>query len=144
MWVIFLLGRLSPVRFSGRAVIAGKFVITEFWGGFSIYVSRGDYNAVRNGKPKSRAGRVRPIVAVWRCGGVAVWRCGGVAVWRRGRQDAALNRKKRKHGRLRFFLLLGPRLRSGAAPPPLSRKRTGLRPERNVVKRREQTPPFCF
>jgi hypothetical protein len=44
-------------------------------------------------------------------------------------RTADLNRKKRKHGRLRFFLPLGPRLRSGAAPPPLSRGRTGLRPE---------------
>jgi hypothetical protein len=36
-------------------------------------------------------------------------------------RTADLNRKKRKHGRLRFFLLCGPRLRPGAVPPPLSR-----------------------
>ena len=89
----------------GRAVIAGKLFITEFWGGFNTYVSRGAEYDVRDGKTKSWAGKVRPAVVVWR----------------RGRQDADLNRKKRKHGRLRFFLPLCPCLRARAAPPPLSR-----------------------
>jgi phage/plasmid-associated DNA primase len=43
-------------------------------------------------KTKSWAGKVRPAVVVWR----------------RGRQDAARQGKKRKLGRLRYFLLLGP------------------------------------
>ena len=65
-------------------------------------------------KPKNRAGEVRLFAGVCR----------------QGRQEADLQGKKRKHGRLRFFLPFGPRLRPGAAPPPLSRGRTGLRPER--------------
>jgi hypothetical protein len=126
--ISFSPGRLPPVRFSGRAVIAGRRIITECRGGGITCVSRGADCAVCDGKPKNRAGDLHPAVAVWR----------------RGRQDAALNGKKRKHGHLRFFLPPGPRLRPGAVPPPLSRGRTGLRPERNAVKRREQTPPICL
>jgi hypothetical protein len=43
-----------------------------------------------------------------------------------------------------FFYLAASDHGEGAVPPPLSRKRTGLRPERNVVKRREQTPPILL
>jgi hypothetical protein len=60
-------------------------------------------------------------------GGRSTTRCVGVVV---GRQDAACNRKKCKHGRLCFFLPLNTQLRLRVAPPPLSRWRTGLRPER--------------
>ena len=51
-------------------------------------------------------------------GGVSSPGCGGAADG--GRQEADLQRKKRKHGRLRFFLPLGPQLRLWVAPPPLS------------------------
>ena len=90
----------------GRAVRAGKpNARPVFQGGCFICASRGACHAMRDGKSNIRAGRVRPAVVVWR----------------RGRQEADLQRKKRKHGRLRFFLPPGPRLRPGAVPPPLSR-----------------------
>jgi hypothetical protein len=73
--------------------------------GVSVHVSRGDDYALRDGKSKIRVGIVRPVVVVWR----------------RGRQEADLHGKKRKDGRLRFFLLLGHRLRPVVVPPPLSR-----------------------
>jgi hypothetical protein len=75
-------------------------------GGGNTHVSRGAEYAVFHGKPGSRAGEVRPSLR-----GVI----GGAA------RTAALHGKKRKHGCLRFFLPLGPRLRPGAVPPPLSR-----------------------
>jgi hypothetical protein len=107
-------GGLPPVRFSGQAVITGKCnTLPILRGGGFTYVSRGADYAVRDGKRKIRAGKVRPVVAVWR----------------RGRQDATLKQKKRKHGRLCFFYLAAPDHGEWAAPPPLSRKRTGLRPE---------------
>jgi hypothetical protein len=74
-------------------------------GGVITCVSRGAGFASPDGKPRSRAGGVRPAAAIRRRGG----------------QDGRLRRKKRKHGRLRFFLPCGPRLRPGAVPPPLSR-----------------------
>jgi hypothetical protein len=78
---------------------------TTISSGGNTHVSRGAEYAWRDGKPKSRAGEVRLVAAVY-------W-------W--GARTAALHGKKRKHGCLRFFLPLGPRLRPGAAPPPLSR-----------------------
>ena len=103
---LFQVGTLLPVRFSGQAVVAGNCnTLPIFRGGGFTCVSRGAGYAWRDEKTKIRAGRVRPAV---------------VEFWR-GRQEADLQGKKRKHGRLRFFLPLGPRLRPGAAPPPLSR-----------------------
>jgi hypothetical protein len=61
-----------------------------------------------------------------------------------GRPGRPLGGKKRKHGRLRFFYLTAPDHGEGAVPPPLSRGRTGLRPERSEAERREQTRPICF
>jgi hypothetical protein len=49
-----------------------------------------------------------------------------VAVWRRGRQEAALNGKKCKHGRLRFFLPFGPRPRAGGCPSPFEPLKDGF------------------
>jgi hypothetical protein len=66
------------VSFSGRAVIGGKRIITEFRGRRYHLRSREADCAVRDGKTKIRAGGLRPAVAVWL----------------RGRQDAALNGKK--------------------------------------------------
>jgi hypothetical protein len=60
--------------------------------------------------PKIRAGGVRPAMAVWR----------------RGRQEADLQRKKRKHGRLRFFLPLGPRPWAGGCPSPFEPWKDGF------------------
>jgi hypothetical protein len=74
-------------------------------GGVITRVSRGAKFSPLHGKPKSRAGGVRPIAAIHR----------------RGRQDAALRGKKREHGRLRFFYLADPDHGEGAVPPPLSR-----------------------
>jgi hypothetical protein len=68
---------------------------------------------MRDGKTKIRAGKGSPAVAVWR----------------RGRQEAVLNGKKRKHGRLRFFLPCGPRPRAGGCPSPFEPLMKGLRPE---------------
>jgi hypothetical protein len=45
---------------------------------------------------------------------------------RRGWQDAALNRKKRKHGRLRFFHPRGPRPRAGGCPSPFEPWKDGF------------------
>jgi hypothetical protein len=61
-------------------------------------------------KTKSRAGIVRPSVGIRGGGG----------------RTPPCNSKKRKHGRLRFLLPLCPRLRPGAAPPPLSRWNEGF------------------
>jgi hypothetical protein len=108
-------GRLLPIIFRLRS----------FGEDIAAYVSRGAYRAVHDGKPKSWAGKVRPAVAVWR----------------RGRQDAALKQKKRKHGRLRFFLPLGPRPRAGGCPSPFEPLKDGFG---TGAKRREQTPPFFF
>jgi hypothetical protein len=55
-------------------VIGDITVITDFWGGGITCRSRGADCAVHDGKPKIRAGILRPAVAVRR----------------RGRQDAAL------------------------------------------------------
>jgi hypothetical protein len=43
-----------------------------------------------------------------------------------------------------FFYLSAPDHGEGAAPPPLSRGRTGLRPERSEAEWREQTHPIVF
>jgi hypothetical protein len=43
-----------------------------------------------------------------------------------------------------FFFLTAPGHGPGAVPPPLSRGRTGLRPERSVAEWREQTHPICL
>jgi hypothetical protein len=64
---------------------------------------------MHDGKTKIRAGIVRPVAAMRR----------------RGRQDAALNGKKRKHGRLRFFPL-GPRPRAGGCPSPFEPLKDGF------------------
>jgi hypothetical protein len=60
-------------------------------------------------------------------GGQSTPLCGNVAA---GRQDAALNGKKRKQGCLRFFLPLCPRPRAGGCPSPFEPLMKGLRPER--------------
>jgi hypothetical protein len=98
--------RKAGTLFIGEAAVCPPQAVGRLWRGnvahsqssgeaASPCVSRGADYAVRGGKPKSRAGRVRPAVAVWR----------------RGRQDAARFGKKSKHGRLGFFVALGP-------PPP--------------------------
>jgi hypothetical protein len=131
--------RMAGKLFTGEAAACPPQVVGRLWRGnvahsqssgeaASPCVSRGADYAVRDGKPKSRAGKVRPAVAAWR----------------RGRQDAALNRKKRKHGRLRFFLPLGPRPRAGGCPSPFEPFMKGLRLERSVAEWREQTQPIVF
>jgi hypothetical protein len=47
-------------------VIAGKFVITEFWGGFIIYVSVGLTALDVMGSRKAGRAKYAPL---WRCGG---------------------------------------------------------------------------
>jgi hypothetical protein len=59
-------------------------------------------------------------------GGQSTPLCGGLAA---GRQDADLNRKKRKQGRLRFFLPYDPRPRAGGCPSPFEPLMKGVRPE---------------
>jgi hypothetical protein len=56
----------------GRAVFAGKSFIMEYRGGFIAYVSRGAEYAVLDGKPKSRAGKVRPVAVDYRVGCAAL------------------------------------------------------------------------
>jgi hypothetical protein len=75
--------------------------------------SGGDYHSRQPGggvrcipwKPKIRVGKVRPVAGGYWQGGM----------------DAAWERKKHQHGRWCFFLPIGPRLRPGVVPPPVSR-----------------------
>jgi hypothetical protein len=94
-------------------------------GGSIINVSRGAGFAVPVGKPKGRAGRVRPVAAGY---------------WRGGRRPP--ERKKTAAWTPLFFLPFGPRPRGGGCPSPFAPCMKGLRPERSVAERREQTPPI--
>jgi hypothetical protein len=77
---------------------------------------RADY-AMPDGKPKIRVGVVRPVAAMRR--------------W--GRQEADLQRKKRKHGCLCFFLPPGPRPRGGGCPSPFEPWRDGFATGRSTA-----------
>jgi hypothetical protein len=59
-------------------------------------------------------------------GGHNTPRCGNLMA---GRQDAAWEEKNANMDVCVFFYLSAPGYGPGAVPPPLSRKRTGLRPE---------------
>jgi hypothetical protein len=54
------------VSFSGRAVIAGKRIITEFWGGGITYEAVGLIALCAMGRRKSGRAYYAPL---WRCGG---------------------------------------------------------------------------
>jgi hypothetical protein len=109
----------------------------------------------RNGYGVQRPGRRLSLTEPWggvrmTCceaenpGGQSTPRCGNVEAGRPGRPT---RRKKRKHGRLRFFLLPGPRPRAGGCPSPVEPLKDGFttRVEWSGAERREYPPPiFAF
>jgi hypothetical protein len=125
----FIIKEPPPVRFSGQAVSAGKpNTLPVFRGGGFTCVSRGAYCATLDGKTKSRAGRVRPAVAVWQ----------------RGRQEAALKQKKTQTRTFVFFSTLRPPATAGGCPSPFEPLKDGFATgtERSGVER--VNPSYCL
>jgi len=119
-------------RQRGLAVFAGKLFITELIMCFAtcfatLEIERGFYlrqpwGIVRYARRlRGSGGLVRPAVSEW-----------GGAAWM-----PPDNRKNRKHGRLRFFLLLIPFPAGNGMSPPLAH-------QWRLCDQREQSPLICL